>query len=218
MSSRTSSWSILTTWPETRSPSLKTLMVFSAASNACSSPMSLIATWGCWCSCGEGSNWISNRSTLPVHRSTPRVEAPTGSPFHPGAHGIGPLTPLNEVRNVELTDTHNVYHPPEADAPKQGVRAVCARFLPVFLKEKKSVETRTLVHAINSVRESQACRQWLRAGIPVLVAVCLLVKLRDGVRPRSCRGTRPRFASGTLMSLRTTPHLRVRHQAYLGAG
>ena len=27
----------------------------------------------------------------------------------------------------------------------------------------------------------------------------------DGVRPRSYRGTRPRFASGTLMSLRTTP-------------
>ena len=29
----------------------------------------------------------------------------------------------------------------------------------------------------------------------------------DGVRPRSYRGTRPRFASGTLMSLRTTPPL-----------
>ena len=28
---------------------------------------------------------------------------------------------------------------------------------------------------------------------------------RGGVRPRSYRGTRPRFASGTLMSLRTTP-------------
>ena len=32
---------------------------------------------------------------------------------------------------------------------------------------------------------------------------------RGGVRPRSYRGTRPRFASGTLMSLRTTPPLRV---------
>ena len=30
---------------------------------------------------------------------------------------------------------------------------------------------------------------------------------RDGVRPRSYRGTRPRFASGTLMSLRTIPPL-----------
>ena len=30
---------------------------------------------------------------------------------------------------------------------------------------------------------------------------------RGGVRPRSYRGTRPRFASGTLMSLRTTPPL-----------
>ena len=28
----------------------------------------------------------------------PRVEAPAGSLFHPGAHGIGPLTPLNGVR------------------------------------------------------------------------------------------------------------------------
>ena len=32
---------------------------------------------------------------------------------------------------------------------------------------------------------------------------------RDGVRPRSYRGTRPRSASGTLMSLRTTPPLRA---------
>ena len=32
---------------------------------------------------------------------------------------------------------------------------------------------------------------------------------RGGVRPRSYRGTRPRFASGTLMSLRTTPPLRA---------
>ena len=32
---------------------------------------------------------------------------------------------------------------------------------------------------------------------------------RGSVRPRSYRGTRPRFASGTLMSLRTTPPLRA---------
>ena len=36
--------------------------------------------------------------------------------------------------------------------------------------------------------------------------------MRAGVRPRSYRGTRPRFASGTLMSLRTTPPLHT-HQA-----
>ena len=30
-------------------------------------------------------------------------------------------------------------------------------------------------------------------------------RLRGGARPRSYRGTRPRFASGTLMSLRTAP-------------
>ena len=30
-------------------------------------------------------------------------------------------------------------------------------------------------------------------------------RLRDGARPRSYRGTRPRFASGTLMSLRRPP-------------
>ena len=32
---------------------------------------------------------------------------------------------------------------------------------------------------------------------------------RGGVRPRSYRGTRPRFASGTLMSLRTIPPFRA---------
>ena len=34
---------------------------------------------------------------------------------------------------------------------------------------------------------------------------------RDGIRPRSYRGTRPRFASSTLMSLRTIPPLHA-HQ------
>ena len=33
--------------------------------------------------------------------------------------------------------------------------------------------------------------------------------LRGGARPRSYRGTRPRFASGTLMSLRTIPPFRA---------
>ena len=38
-------------------------------------------------------------------------------------------------------------------------------------------------------------------------------RLMGGARPRSYRGTRPRFASGTLMSLRTAPTpLRAKHQ------
>ena len=34
-------------------------------------------------------------------------------------------------------------------------------------------------------------------------------RAESGIRPRSYRGTRPRFASGTLMSLRTIPPFRV---------
>ena len=40
---------------------------------------------------------------------------------------------------------------------------------------------------------------------------------RGSVRPRSYRGTRPRFASSTLMSLRTTPPLHARQATCGGA-
>ena len=36
-----------------------------------------------------------------------------------------------------------------------------------------------------------------------------LLRTESGIRPRSYRGTRPRFASGTLMSLRTIPPFRA---------
>ena len=111
---------------------------------------------------------------------------------------------------------------------KQMLSAGCASglcpFSPRFLKEKKEHRkpvrwyTRLIVYG-NPGRVVNG----YAPGIPVLIcgfgvvvhgAGCSGVLRRVDARPRSYRGTRPRFASGTLMSLRTTPPLRVKHQAY----
>ena len=47
-----------------------------------------------------------------------------------------------------------------------------------------------------------SCSAWL---LPLGKAESRGFRAESGYRPRSYRGTRPRFASGTLMSLRTTP-------------
>jgi len=48
------------------------------------------------------------------------------------------------------------------------------------------------------------CDFWVAAGFRVLTRNHV-ERLRGGAPPRSYRGTRPRCASGTLMSLRTAP-------------
>ena len=56
------------------------------------------------------------------------------------------------------------------------------------------------------------CDFWVAAGFRVLTRNHV-ERLRGGAPPRSYRGTRPRCASGTLMSLRTAPTpLRAKHQ------
>ena len=102
---------------------------------------------------------------------------------------------------------------------KQMLSAGCASglcpFSPRFLKEKKEHRkpvrwyTRLIVYG-NPGRVVNG----YAPGIPVLICGFGVVVCGGyGVRPRSYRGTRPRFASGTLMSLSddtAPPHVRTR--------
>ena len=108
-----------------------------------------------------------------------------------------------------------MYHPPEADALSRVCERSVLFFSPFSSGEKEHRKpvrwyTRLIVYG-NPGRVVNG----YAPGIPVLICGFGVVVCGGyGVRPRSYRGTRPRFASGTLMSLRTTPPLRIKHQAY----
>ena len=74
-------------------------------------------------------------------------------------------------------------------AEAKTLQRVYGRYNSFFRKVipiKRDAKTRTLVHAINSVRESRACRQWMRArNSRTYLRFCVVVRLRGCARPRS---------------------------------